>query len=58
LGLLLKGNESANQGDCIHHKRVQIGVVTSAMSSPLIGRNIALCRLDISCSEPRFLGAE
>lgn len=52
VGLLLDGNETAHHGDCVHMGRAQIGVITSATRSPLLGQNIALCRLDIGYCEP------
>ena len=50
--LQLQGNEQAHHGDCVHLGRAQIGVITSATRSPLLGANIALCRLDIGYCEP------
>ena len=52
VGLELEGNEPAQHGDCVHVGRAQVGVVTSATRSPLLGRNIALCRLDVGYCEP------
>jgi aminomethyltransferase len=52
VGLELAGNEAAHHGDCVRDGRAQIGVVTSATRSPLTGKNIALCRLDIGYCEP------
>ena len=52
VGLRLEGNEVAHHGDCVHVGRAQIGVITSATRSPLLGQNIALCRLDIGYCEP------
>ncbi|MDF5918980.1 glycine cleavage T C-terminal barrel domain-containing protein [Pseudomonas aeruginosa] len=46
------GNEQAHHGDCVHDGRAQIGVITSATRSPLLGKNIALCRLDVGYCEP------
>ena len=36
----------------MHDGRAQIGVITSATRSPLLGKNIALCRLDVGYCEP------
>lgn len=52
VGLQLEGNEPAQHGDCVHDGRAQIGVVTSATRSPITGKNVALCRLDIGYCEP------
>lgn len=52
VGLEIAGNETAAHGDCVHAGRAQVGVITSATRSPLLGRNIALCRLDIGYCEP------
>ncbi|TDV24762.1 aminomethyltransferase [Paraburkholderia caballeronis] len=51
VGLELDGNEPAGHGDCVHDGRAQIGVVTSATRSPLTGRQVALCRLDVGYAE-------
>ncbi|HEJ5875630.1 aminomethyltransferase family protein [Pseudomonas aeruginosa] len=55
VGLELDGNEIAAHGDCVHVGRAQVGVITSATRSPLLGRNIALCRLDVGYCEPGTL---
>ncbi|MCX4175848.1 MULTISPECIES: DUF1989 domain-containing protein [Paraburkholderia] len=55
VGLELDGNEPAHHGDCVHgqhNARAQIGVVTSGVRSPILGKNIALCRIDIAYAEP------
>ena len=51
VGLELVGHEPAVHGDCVHVGRAQIGVITSGMLSPKLGKNIALCRIDIKYSE-------
>jgi len=51
VGLELAGNEMAAHGDCVRVGRAQIGVVTSATRSPVLGKNIALCRMDVAHAE-------
>ncbi|MCH9000176.1 MAG: DUF1989 domain-containing protein, partial [Proteobacteria bacterium] len=48
VGLELAGNEPAAHGDGVHAGRARVGVVTSATRSPLLGKNIALCRMDVT----------
>ncbi len=45
VGLELEGNEIAVHGDCVHAGRNQIGIITSATRSPILRKNIALCRI-------------
>lgn len=47
VGLELDGNEPAAHGDSVRAGHAQVGVVTSATRSPLLGRNIALARVDV-----------
>ena len=51
VGLELVGHEPAINGDCVHVGRAQIGVITSGMLSPKLGKNIALCRIDAKYSD-------
>jgi aminomethyltransferase len=51
VGLELEGNEPSAHGDCVHVGRSQIGIVTSGMRSPLLKKNIALCRLSVEYSD-------
>ena len=44
VGLEISGNVDVGHGDCVHIGRPQIGVVTSSMRSPVLGKNIALAR--------------
>ena len=55
VGLDVSGNETIGHGDCVHVGRAQIGVVTSGMRSPILGKTIALARLDVTYAE---LGTE
>ena len=47
VGLELAGNEPAAHGDCVHVGRSQVGVITSGTRSPLLRKNIALCRISV-----------
>ena len=51
VGLEIDGNEKASHGDCVHSGRAQVGIVTSGTVSPILNKNIALCRIDIHSSE-------
>jgi aminomethyltransferase len=48
VGLDIDSNIDVGHGDCIHIGRAQIGEITSSMRSPLLGKNIALARLDVA----------
>ena len=50
VGLELEGNEPANHGDCVHTGRSQVGVITSGTRSPMLRKNIALCRMAVEYS--------
>jgi aminomethyltransferase len=52
VGLELEGNESSGHGECVHAGRQQVGVVTSGMRSPVLKKNIALCRMNVRYAEP------
>ena len=39
VGLDVQANEAVGHGDCIHVGRAQVGVVTSATRSPILGKN-------------------
>jgi len=52
VGLELTGNEVAGHGDCVHVGRKQVGVITSGTRSPILRKNIALCRMAIQYCEP------
>lgn len=51
VGLELVGNEPAAHGDGVYSGRSQVGVVTSAARSPVLARNVALCRLAVELSD-------
>jgi aminomethyltransferase len=51
VGLELEGNEPAAHGDCVHIGRAQVGIITSGTRSPVLRKNIALARLDITHTE-------
>ncbi|MBW8727570.1 MAG: DUF1989 domain-containing protein [Inquilinus limosus] len=48
VGLDVQSNDAVGHGDCIHIGRAQIGVVTSATRSPILGKTIALARIDVT----------
>ncbi|MDD7970740.1 DUF1989 domain-containing protein [Roseinatronobacter alkalisoli] len=51
VGLEIDSNVAVGHGDPVHLGRAQVGEVTSSMRSPLLGRNIALARLDVAHAE-------
>ncbi len=48
VGLEIDANVDVGHGDTLHIDRAQVGVVTSSMRSPLLGKNIALARVDVA----------
>ncbi|MCG3268264.1 DUF1989 domain-containing protein [Yoonia sp. I 8.24] len=48
VGLDIGSEVEVGHGDCIHIGRAQIGEVTSSMRSPLLGKNIAMARIDVA----------
>ena len=55
VGLELVGGEAAGNGDGVFIGREQVGSVTSAMVSPILRKNIALCKMKIIHTEPGTL---
>lgn len=55
VGLELNGDEMAANGDCVNIGRNQVGEITSAVRSPILRKNFALCRISVEHSE---LGTE
>jgi len=51
VGLDIEANVDVGHGDGVHLGRAQIGVITSSVRSPILGKNIALARVDIAHSE-------
>ncbi len=51
VGLVVEGGEMVHHGDCVHLGRAQVGVVTSAMRSPILQKTIALARVDAHHAE-------
>ena len=51
VGLELEGNEPAAHGDSVRVGRSQVGVVTSGTRSPLLKKNVALCRMAVEHAE-------
>lgn len=45
VGLILDGGESAAHGDLVYQGRFPVGIVTSAILSPLLGKQIAMIRV-------------
>jgi aminomethyltransferase len=52
VGLELVGDEMAANGDCVDIGRNQVGEITSAVRSPILRKNLALCRIQVEHSEP------
>jgi aminomethyltransferase len=51
VGLDAAGEEPAANGDGVYIGRNQVGVITSGVVSPILRKNIALCRINIEHSE-------
>jgi aminomethyltransferase len=52
VGIEIDSNVDVGHGDCIHIGRAQIGEVTSAVRSPLLGKNVAMARIDVTHAAP------
>ena len=48
VGLDLEGGLVPSAGDCVRAGRAQVGEITSAVRSPVLGKVIALCRMDVA----------
>ncbi|WP_187430817.1 Aminomethyltransferase [Roseobacter fucihabitans] len=51
VGLEIDSNVDVAHGDCVHVGRAQIGEITSSMRSAMLGKNIALARVDVAHCE-------
>jgi len=52
VGLDVEGGIVPSHGDCVRLGKAQVGVVTSAVKSPILGKVIALARVDATHAEP------
>jgi aminomethyltransferase len=48
VGLDIEANDAVGHGDPVNIGRAQIGVITSATRSPILGKTIALARVDVT----------
>lgn len=51
VGLDVAGHIVPAGGSCVRIGRAQVGEITSAMRSPILGKVIALCRMDVTHAE-------
>jgi aminomethyltransferase len=51
VGLEIESNEKPGHGDKVYVGRAEIGVVTSAMRSPILKKTVALARVDVAHCE-------
>lgn len=52
VGLDIDSAVDVAHGDCVHVGRAQIGEICSSMRSPILGKNIAMARIDVTHAEP------
>ena len=52
VGLDIESGLVPSAGDCVRLGKAQIGEITSAMRSPILGKTIALARISVTHSEP------
>lgn len=52
MGLELAGGVVPSTGDCVRLGRAQVGEITSAVKSPILGKVIAMARLDVTHATP------
>ena len=52
VGLEIEGGTVPTGGDCLRIGKAQVGEVTSAVKSPVLGKTIALARLSVTHAEP------
>lgn len=51
VGLDIDAAVDVGHGDCLHVGRAQVGVICSATRSPILGKQIALARVDVAHSD-------
>lgn len=51
VGLEVSGKQPAEHGDGVYIGKNQVGVITSGMLSPILSKNIALCRIQVEHSK-------
>src|ERR671931_1286334 len=51
VGLELEGSETAGHGDEVYVGRQRVGVVTSGTRSPVLRKNVALCRMAVQYAD-------
>ncbi|MEL7416759.1 MAG: glycine cleavage T C-terminal barrel domain-containing protein, partial [Pseudomonadota bacterium] len=52
VGLEIEGGVVPSPGDCVRIGKAQVGEVTSAMKSPILGKVIALARVAVTHAAP------